>query len=122
MIQCKNCLEWRTESYFNLTKINGRFYFKKSKCKLCSVTIKDPVRYKERIESLLIEIDSGGITLSNEDRIILEGFKKRGVIDYVECFILCRIYCDYFNVADKEEEFESVKEIERMWSKLVKLI
>ena len=122
MIQCKNCLEWRDEYYFKKTFIGGKYYYIRGKCKLCNVSIKDPIKYKNKIEALLKDLSRGGINISKEDKDILNQFKMRGVIDYVDCFILCNIYCKYFDVGDKDEESEPLKEIQRMWNKLSKYI
>lgn len=102
LLKCKNCNTYREKFYFRKTKLNNKWYYTKTKCKVCLSKKGKEVFIDKKLIKRKIRKKLTPECIDFLDRV----YRQRGFIDYIDAYRLASHHINTFGYIETNLEVE----------------
>ncbi len=115
LIECKNCNTYRESFYFRKSKFNNKWYYSKSKCKVCLSKKGKTIFIDKKLEKRKPKNKLTSECIDFLNRI----YTQRGYIDYIDAFRLADHHINTFGYIETNLKIE--EDLIQMYNDLLNL-
>jgi len=102
LLKCKNCNTYREKFYFRKTKLNNKWYYTKTKCKVCLSKKGKTDFIDKKLEQRKTKNKLTTECIDFLDRV----YRQRGFIDYIDAYRLASHHINTFGYIETNLEIE----------------